>query len=125
VGKEEIVGMIKALEIYLNEDQEALTREWWSRLDKISADVTKVPGVSTAYFVPDIANHVPHVQVNWDPRRIALAPREAAGLLRKATPSVVVESTETGLAMNSFMLQPGEEAIVGSKIAELLRAHMV
>ena len=125
VGKEEIVGMIKALEIYLNEDHEALTKEWWSRLDKISADVTKVPGVSTAYFVPDIANHVPHVQINWDPRRISLAPREAAGLLRKGTPSIVVESTETGLAMNSFMLQPGEDAIVGPKIAELLRAHSV
>jgi L-seryl-tRNA(Ser) seleniumtransferase len=125
VGKEEIVGMIKALEIYLNEDQEALTREWWSRLDKISAEVTQVPGVSTAYFVPDIANHVPHVQINWDPRRIALAPREAAGLLRKGTPSIVVESIETGLAMNSFMLQPGEDAIVGAKIAELLRAHAV
>jgi uncharacterized pyridoxal phosphate-dependent enzyme len=125
VGKEEIVGMIKALEIYLNEDQEALTREWWSRLDKIAAVVTQVPGVSTAYFVPDIANHVPHVQINWDPRRVALAPREAAGLLRKGTPSIVVESIETGMAMNSFMLQPGEDAIVSAKIAELLRAHAV
>jgi uncharacterized pyridoxal phosphate-dependent enzyme len=125
VGKEEIVGMIKALELYLNEDQEALTKQWWSRLDKISTEVTKVPGVSTAYFVPDVANHVPHVQINWDPRRIALATHEAAGLLRKGTPSIVVESTETGLAMNSFMLQPGEDAIVGAKIAELLRAHPV
>jgi uncharacterized pyridoxal phosphate-dependent enzyme len=125
VGKEEIVGMIKALELYLNEDQEALTKQWWSRLDKISTEVTKVPGVSTAYFVPDVANHVPHVQINWDPRRIALATHEAAGLLRKGTPSIVVESTETGLAMNSFMLQPGEDTIVGAKIAELLRAHPV
>ena len=123
VGKEEIVGMIKALEIYLNEDHEALTKEWWSRLDKISADVTKVPGVSTAYFVPDVANHVPHVQINWDPRKIKLAPREAAGILRKGTPSIVLESTETGLAMNSFMLKPGEDAIIGAKVTELLRAH--
>ena len=123
VGKEEIVGMIKALEIYLNEDHEALTKEWWSRLDKISADVTKVSGVSTAYFVPDVANHVPHVQINWDPRKIKLAPREAAGLLRKGTPSIVLESTETGLAMNSFMLKPGEDAIIGAKVTELLRAH--
>ena len=125
VGKEEIVGMIKALEIYLAEDHEALTKEWWGRLDKISADVTKVQGVSTAYFVPDIANHVPHMQINWDPRRIALEPREAASLLRKGTPSIVVESTETGLSMNSFMLQPGEDAIVGTKVAEMLHAHPV
>jgi L-seryl-tRNA(Ser) seleniumtransferase len=124
VGKEEIVGMIEALEIYWNEDHEALTKECWSRLDKISADVTKLSGVSTAYFVPDIANHVPHVQINWDPRRIALAPREAAGILRKGAPSIVVEITETRLAMDSFMLQREKDAIVGSKIAELLRAHL-
>jgi len=123
VGKEEIVGMIKALEIYLNEDHEALNMEWWARLDKISADVTKVPGVSTAYFVPDIANHVPHVQINWDPRKIKLPPHEAASMLRKGTPSIVLESTETGLAMNSFMLKPGEDAIIGAKVTELLRAH--
>jgi hypothetical protein len=29
------------------------------------------------------------------------------------------------LAMNSFMLQPGEDAIVGAKISELLRAHPI
>src|SRR5437868_2301157 len=33
VGKEEIVGMVKALELYLNEDHDALTREWQTRLD--------------------------------------------------------------------------------------------
>src|SRR6202045_3080977 len=32
VGKEEIVGMVKALELYLREDHEALDREWWRRL---------------------------------------------------------------------------------------------
>ena len=74
--------------------------------------------------MPDVANHVPHVQINWDPRKIKLAPREAASMLRKSTPSIVLESTETGLAMNSFMLKPGEDAIIGAKVTELLRAHL-
>src|SRR5205085_149322 len=65
VGKEEIVGMIKALELYLSEDQEALTRQWQATLESIARQITKLAGVNTSYFVPDIANHVPHMQINW------------------------------------------------------------
>jgi len=85
--------------------------------------VTKVPGVSTAYLVPDIANHVPHMQINWDPRRISLSPKDASKTLRKSKPSIVIESTEIGLAMNSFMLQPGEEKVVAEHLTQLFRAH--
>src|SRR5437667_4949862 len=35
VGKEEIVGMIKALELYLNEDHDALAKEWQQRLNTV------------------------------------------------------------------------------------------
>src|ERR1700752_3839998 len=52
VGKEEIVGMVKALELYLNEDHEALWKEWQGRLEYVSNQITRVPGVSTSYFVP-------------------------------------------------------------------------
>jgi len=66
VGKEEIVGMVKALESYLKEDHEALNKEWQRRLEEISAHITKIPGVTTGYSVPDIANHVPHMEITWD-----------------------------------------------------------
>ena len=57
VGKEEIIGMVKALELYLKEDHEALSREWQGRLDGIAHELAKVPGVTTSFFTPDIANH--------------------------------------------------------------------
>jgi L-seryl-tRNA(Ser) seleniumtransferase len=123
VGKEEIIGMIKALESYLKEDHDALTKEWWRRLDSISAEITKVPGVSTSFSVPDIANHVPHLEIHWDPRHIALGPLDAVRQLRSGKPSIVLASTETGLIMNSFMLQPGEEKIMGERLAQFFRAH--
>jgi uncharacterized pyridoxal phosphate-dependent enzyme len=123
VGKEEIIGMIKALESYLKEDHDALTKEWWRRLDSISAEITKVPGVSTSFTVPDIANHVPHLEIHWDARHIALQPVDAVKELRSGKPSIVLASTETGLIMNSFMLQPGEEKIMGGRLTEFFRAH--
>src|SRR5450432_1895012 len=123
VGKEEIVGMVKALELYLREDHEALDKEWWRRLDFVSAEVTKIPGVSTAFNVPDIANHVPHMEIHWDPRRIKLSPQDASKQLRSGTPSIVLERSNTGLGMNSFMLQAGEEKVIAEHLVQLLRAH--
>jgi uncharacterized pyridoxal phosphate-dependent enzyme len=123
VGKEEIVGMVKALEVYLKEDHEALTKEWWRRLDAISGEVSRVAGVSTAFSVPDVANHVPHMEINWDPRRIALTPQDASKQLKSGKPSIVIERTPNGLGMNSFMLQPGEEKIIAERLVQLFRAH--
>ena len=129
VGKEEIVAMVKALEIHLREDQDALATEWQQRLETISEQVTKVAGVSTTYFMPPVANHVPHMNITWDQNRIRLTPEEASRLLRAGKPSIVIgggkEGSEgrPGLVMNSFQLQPGEEKIVAEQMVELLRDH--
>jgi len=125
VGKEEIVGMVKALESYLKEDHEALTKEWWRRLDYISGEIARVQGVSTAVSVPDVANHVPHMQINWDPRRISLTTQEASKQLRSGKPSIVLGRSENALGMNSFMLQPGEEKIIAERLVQLFRANSV
>ena len=125
IGKEEIVGMVKAVECYLNEDHAALEKEWWRRLDSISAELTRVPGVATSFNVPDVANHVPHMQIFWDPRKISLAPRDAASALRNGKPSIVLDSSEGGLGMNSFMLKPGEEKIIAAQLVELFKSHTV
>jgi uncharacterized pyridoxal phosphate-dependent enzyme len=125
VGKEEIVGMVKALELYLNEDHEALWKEWQSRLDYVSKKITSVSGVSTSFFVPDIANHVPHMTIAWDSARISLTPAEASKLMLESSPSIVIGSGEDrpGLVMNSFMLQPGEDKIVAEQLTRVFREH--
>jgi len=124
VGKEEIIGMVKALELYLNEDHEALSKEWQGRLEGISRELAKIPGVSTSYFTPDIANHVPHMQITWD-AKISLTPQEVSKMLRSGKPSIVLGAGEgrPGLAMNSFMLQPGEDRIVAEQLSRILREH--
>lgn len=125
VGKEEIVGMVKALELFLAEDHDALAREWQDRLEGISRELTKVSGVSTSFFVPDIANHVPHMNITWDPARISLTPEQVSKLLRSSKPSIVMGGGEgrPGLTMNSFMLQPGEDKIVAEQLSRILREH--
>ena len=124
VGKEEIIGMVKALELFLAEDHAALAKEWQARLQGISQQITKVPGVRTSFFVPDIANHVPHMQITWD-SKIALTPEQISKMLKSSKPSIVMGGGEgkPGLAMNSFMLQPGEDKIVAEQLVKLFREH--
>lgn len=125
VGKEEIIGMVKALELYLAEDHEALEKEWQGRLESISQQITRVPGVNTAFFVPDIANHVPHMQITWDAAKISLTPKQASQLLRESKPAIVMGGGEEkpGLSMNSFMLQAGEDKIVAEQLVKVFREH--
>ena len=124
VGKEEIIGMVKAVELYLAEDHDALAREWQQRLEAVSKQLAKVPGVSTSFFTPDIANHVPHMQITWDPK-IPLTAAQASQVLRSGSPSIAIGGGEgrPGLAMNSFMLQPGEENTVAEQLVKLFRDH--
>lgn len=124
VGKEEIVGMIKALELYLAEDHDALAREWQQRLERVSVQITKVPGVTTEFFIPDIANHVPHMRINWD-SKIALTPQQISQTLRNGTPSIAMGGGEgrPGLAMCSFMLKPGEEEIIAEQLVKVFRGR--
>ena len=124
VGKEEIIGMVKAVEIYLREDHDGLAKEWQERLAGISKEITKIPGVTTAFFTPDIANHVPHMSITWD-SRISLTPQQVSKALRNSKPSIVIGGGEgqPGLAMNSFMLQQGEDKIVAEQLARVLQGR--
>jgi uncharacterized pyridoxal phosphate-dependent enzyme len=125
VGKEEIVGMLKALESYLNEDHDALNQEWQRRLEVISAEVATVPGVTTSYYTPAVANHVPHMSIHWDRQRITLTPREVAADLRRGKPAIALSAEEGHdvLSISSFLLQPGEERIIAAMLAAYLRDH--
>jgi seryl-tRNA(Sec) selenium transferase len=123
VGKEEIVGMVKVLELFLISDQQALLPEYWSRLDYVAHAVSKIPGVSTAYrYNPNqIANHTVGMEIFWDPRRMALTFDHASELLKNGKPSIIMEGGRfsiNSLDLSAWMLKPGEEKIIARRVSE-------
>lgn len=124
IGKEEIVGMVKALELHLHEDFAVLDRLWQQRLEWIARQITRVPGVTVAYYTPEIANHVPHMQITWDRDRIPITPERVSELLELSEPHIVMavndEDRPGTLCMNSFMLRPGEEKVVARQLVRIL-----
>src|SRR5205085_11072815 len=77
VNKEEMVGMLAALELYLAKDHAAERREFEARAEAIRNSAAGVAGVTAEIFVPEIANHVPHVRISWDAAAKGLTPADA------------------------------------------------
>lgn len=121
VNKEEIVAMMVALESFLKEDQEANWREWERRVAAIEKIVSAVPGVKAERFVPQIANQVPHLRVDWDREKIRLSPEEVMQRLRDGEPSIeLVPGPKVGVEIASWTLKPGEAEIVGERLRAIL-----
>ncbi len=124
VGKEEIVGLLVALELYLQRDHQAQWKEWQQQVAFILQSVADVPGVTKAeMFIPPIANETPHARIQWDEKVIPLKQRDVANLLLEGEPSIAVRpSSEDApvIEVAVWMLQPGEYQLVARRIREVL-----
>lgn len=125
VNKEEMVGMMVALESFLKEDEAATYRGWERTAESMRTALSKLPGVETEMFVPEIANQSPHVRVRWDAARHKIAAPAVLQKLRDGEPSIelVPAPYVAGtLEIASWMLQPGEADIITRRIGEILTA---
>jgi len=121
VNKEEMLGLMVAVELYLQRDQAAAQEELDRRAQEIVEAVASIPGVQTGIELPEIANHVPHVRIWWDGSGIAVTVPEVVERLREGTPSIeVTPGSKEHLIVNPCMLQPGETTVVARRIREEL-----
>lgn len=133
VAKEQIVGMVAALDWLLSQSDEAMQAEFRRRADLICAQVKNVPTLRSEIVVPDVANHVPHLLLRYDQSRVKIAPVEVARRLREGNPSIELNpstghregsaglhSDENTIVVGVWMLEPGEDAIVARRLHEVL-----
>lgn len=118
VNKEEMLGMLAALEAYLKKDHAAERREFDSRAETIKQSATAVPGVEAEIFVPEVANHVPHVRLSWDPAKVGVKPEDVIRLLRDGEPSIRVRPGSE-VVVGVWMMRPGEDKIVARRLREV------
>lgn len=124
VNKEEMLGMLVAVEVFLKRDHAADWKEYEKRVKVIADSVQSVKGVKTETWIPEIANHVPHLKVTWDADAVKMSYADVAKKLRNGEPSIeVVPATEDGLKVGVWMLQPGEAQIVGKRLREVLASR--
>ncbi len=132
VAKEQIVGMVAAVDWFLSQSDTAMQQEFTARAHRIAGALKDVPTLQSKIVVPEIANHVPHLCLNYDEAKIKITAKEVAAKLRQGKPRIELNpatgSTEMrGLADNPntivvgvWMLQPGEDVIVARRLHEVL-----
>ncbi len=121
VNKEEMLAMLVAVESFLKRDHAAYDREWRRRAGVIASAVSGIPGVTTEVYVPEIANHVPHLRVRLDESRVKLSAADVQKSLRQGEPSIeTVPGTRDGLSIGVWMMQPGDERIVARRLRAIL-----
>ena len=124
VSKEDMVALLAAVERYLHIDHQAEWREWERRIGVIEQALKDIPTLECQRVVPPIANHVPHLILAWDEKRLKLTRERLTRQLAAGDPPIqlgrVSGTGDKGVLISVFMLQAGEEQIVAERLRAIL-----
>ncbi len=134
VGREEMVGMLVAVESWVARDHDAEWKQWIARCDYIADRVSTIVGVTASVQREpgaSLSNRSPRVTLRWDSRRLGITGPDAADLLDKGEPRILLgggggqgadAQGDTGMSITSAMMAPGDEQIVARRILQVLSA---
>ena len=125
VGKEEMMGMLAAVEAWVTRDHKAEWKTWLSYLDNISKQVSKINGIKTSVEEPtELSNRSPRLKVTWDPDALNITGDEVAENFARTKPRIAIGSSNepgtTSIHITTGQMQPGNDKIVAERIYNLL-----
>ena len=120
VNKEEVLGMLAALELYLQKDHKAEWEMWEAQIKLISDSALKIKGVETEVHVPKYANHVPSLRIRWNQNLVKITPNEVRDQLKNGHPSIQTVGDNSTVGITTWMMVPGQERVVATRIHEIL-----
>ncbi len=137
VAKEEIVGLVAAVDWFLSQDDAAMEAEFRRRADRIAGRLKTLPTIETKIFVPAVANHVPHLLITYDQNKIKITGAEVMQKMRQGNPRIELNPSTGGppasaglpggantIVVGVWMLQPGEDRIVAQRLHDVLRGAL-
>jgi L-seryl-tRNA(Ser) seleniumtransferase len=122
VGKEEAIGMLMAVEMWVKRDHKAEWSRWLAWLNSIAAQVSRIDGVTTSISeTTELSNRTPSLTIRWDRRRLGISGADLARHLldtepRIATPGGRDRGDEASISITPYMMSNGEEKIVAEKV---------
>ncbi len=129
-GKEEIMGMLAAVEMWIRRDHAAEWKEWEARLAHIAGRAQEVQGVTARITQPGtgLSNRSPRLTLEWDGAALGITGTELSKALLDTEPRIVVAGATgmrpdrlgSSLSIIPYQMMPGEEKIVGERLHALL-----
>jgi seryl-tRNA(Sec) selenium transferase len=121
-GKEEILGLLAAVRLYLNLDHEKLLQTYEDQVSTVIRSFETQPGVSAKRSFPSEAGQpMPRAEIFFDGGEFGLDRDEISGRLMSGEPAIsLAPAGENGLYFNPQTIKPGQEEIIVQRIKELL-----
>jgi L-seryl-tRNA(Ser) seleniumtransferase len=128
VSKEEIAGMVKAVELLRTgkRDRDAEDAEWRSWFRHIADRVSKIPGVSGEIIEPKDKQYYPTMKVVWDREKVGITAGELGKMLLDGEPRIMTHaglserSQASEVLLRPAAMWPGEYKIVADRLYEVL-----
>jgi D-glucosaminate-6-phosphate ammonia-lyase len=125
VGREEMIGMMAAVETWKKRDHAAEWKTWLLWLTNISKKVSTIPGVTTSIFEPtELSNKSPVLNIMWDSFKLNITGEELAEIAGRTKPRIAIgaesEDNKTSVQITSGQMQPGNDKVVADRIFEIL-----
>jgi len=139
IGKEEIVGLLAAVEMWVQRDHTKEDEMWTQWMQSIADRVTKIDGVTAAVRQPrGLGNHSPGLSINWDPAKLGITGEEVSNILWTTEPRVALgggggggggrggrggaPSNQTGISITAYMMMPDDVKVVADRVHQILSA---
>ena len=134
-GKEEIMGMLAAVEAWVRRDHEAEWHTWEKWIGTIGDAASSVDGVTTEVLQPSgLSNNAPRLNINWDGEKLGLTGQEVEKLLYEGSPRIIVggasgsrrsggqnnSAQRSSITIMPYMMMPGDDKMAADRIKEVL-----
>ena len=122
VGKEEMLGLLAAVEWYLQQDHAALIESYEATVQFWVDTFQGWPGVTARRDFPNEAGQPsPWVLIEFDPTLTGISAAEVKQKLWDGEPPIAVSAAgENGIHMNPDLLKPGEAEIIAVRLKQIL-----
>ncbi len=122
VGREEMIGMMAAVEDWVKRDHDADWKKWLGWLDTVSKKVSSIEGVKTTVVEPTgLSNRSPSLTISWDPAKFHVTGFDIAEELGRSNPRVALSGRDgadglSAVSIKTGQMQAGEEKIVADRL---------
>ena len=127
VGKEEIVGLLTAVELFLKRDDAAERRKHHATLERVAERLEGAPTVVTEFITNDDYSHSPRLSVQWNEEKVGVSLDHMMDRLLNGEPAIVATDMTKyrpnwtrGIGIFPYNLRPGEEIIVADRVRQIL-----
>ena len=124
VGKEEMVGLLAAVKLYVSLDHEELMNTYERQVQFFMDEFSDIPHVTVRRNFPSEAGQpMPRSEIIFDEEKLGITRNEILKQLKEGEPSIDIGGAgANGVFVNPQTLNEGEECIIAERMKEIISA---